>query len=364
MEIRFTQSKRDYRKIYSAAFLAAVVAIVLATLQWLHLLPFGLIGVAAAFVPKKYRKFLWLALVAFALTRLGAVWNGTKILANRLFWLSEQAQSYEYSYFIVQGESCVEAVVFLSLLAGMINCPAVLAGLWVVAMAYFGITPDWAWLALLLLAGLISTLPRQHRWFYGLIVGILVLAIAFATATIAPEPSKAISELDEQLRDRLAIGAVTYEQEPIPTEVPEPEIVPQPETQLQQPDHGVQQKMINILFMILAALTLALLFIPAVIKDRAEKKSEQARAGFEDPDHTAAIKAMYLYAQRWRKLSDSPMEIPAEVKSIWQEAAYSDHAMTVEQREIVRNYMAETAHAVWNASDKKKQLHIRYRICL
>ena len=364
MEIRFTQFKRDYQAVFSAGFLLAVIVAVLATLQWLHLLPFALAGILVTFVPPKYRKFLWLALAAFALIRFGAVWNGTKLLANRLFWLSEQTQSYEYSYFNVNGESCTEAVVFLSLLAGMLNCPAVLTGLWIIAMAYFGVTPQGVWLAMLLMASLISALPRQHRWFYGLVVGILVVAIAFATANIAPEPSKAVSELDEQLRDSLAISAVTYEQEPIPTEVPEPEIVPQPETELQQPDHGVQQKMINILFMILAALTLGLLFIPAVIKDRAEKKSEQARAGFDDPDHAAAIKAMYRYAQRWRKFSDLPMEIPEEVKSIWQEAAYSDHAMTAEQREIVHAYMVETAYAVWNAADKKKQMYIRYRVCL
>ena len=364
MEIRFTQPKRDYQIVYSAVLLTVVYAVMLATLEWLHLLPIALSGVAAIFVPPKYRKFLWIALAAFAVVRFGVVWNGTKILANRLFWLSEQTQSYEYSYFNVKGESCAEAVIFLSMLAGIVNSPAILAGLWVVAMAYFGVTPDGAWLAMLLMAGLVSALPRQHRWFYGLVVGVLVLAIAFAAANIAPEPSKMISEWDERLRDGLAIGAVTYEQEPIPTEVPEPEMIPQPETEYQQPDHGVQQKMINILFMILAALTLALLFIPAVIKDRAEKKSEQARAGFDDPDHAAAIKAMYLYAQRWRTLSDSPMEIPVDVYAIWQEAAYSDHAMTAEQRETVHAFMVETACAVWNAADKKKQMYIRYRVCL
>ena len=378
MEIRFTQPSKNnvianqsadwcgnlQPQMWDAVCLSAVLVVVLATLQWLHLLPIALSGVAVIFVPPKYRKFLWIALAAFAAVRFGVVWNGTKILANRLFWLSEQTQSYEYSYFNVTGESCAEAVIFLSLLAGMVNCPAMLAGLWAVAMAYFGVTPDGVWLALFLLASLISALPRQHRWFYGLIVGILVVAIAFATAKIAPEPSKAVSELDEQLRDSFAIGAVTYEQEPIPTEVPEPEIVPQPERSLQQPDHGVQQKMINILFVILAALTLALLFIPAVIKDRAEKKSEQARACFDDPDHAAAIKAMYLYAQRWRTLSNSPMEIPVDVYAIWQEAAYSDHAMTAEQREIVHAFMVETACAVWNAADKKKQMYIRYRVCL
>lgn len=364
MELRFTRAKGHSQAVYTAVFLAAVFAVVFATLDWLHLLPFAALGVAVAFVPGKYRKFLWGALAVFAMIRFGAIWDGVKILANRLFYLSEQTQSYEYAYFPVRGESCVEAVIFLSMLLGSIPCAGIPAGAWVIAMAYFGVTPDAVWLVLLLLVGLVSVLPARQRWFYGLMVGALVVAIAFAVGKLAPEPNPGISELDEILRDSLAFSDFVYEQEPVPTEVPEPELIPKPETELQQPDHGVQRKVINILIMILGALTLALLFIPAVIRDRAEKRSLQARAGMDDPNHAAAIKAMYLYAQRWRKLSAQPMEIPEEVYAIWQEAAYSDHAMTEAQREVLHSYMVETANAVWNGADRKKRLHIRYRICL
>lgn len=364
MELNVTQSPRKYPDVSAALFLTAVFAVVLATLDWLYLLPAALIGVLPVFLPKRYRKFLWIALAVFLLIRFAAIWDGMKILANRAFWISEQVQSYAYTYFHVSGERCTEAVIFLSVLAGLVHCPAILAGVWIIAMAYFGISPDAIWLVLLLVVGLAACLPRNHRWFYGLLVGILSIAIALAVTQVAPEPGKSLSELDEQLRDSLAFATVAYEQEPVPMEVPEPEIVPQPETLLEQPDHGVQKAVINVLFFVLAALTLALLFIPAIIKDRAAKRSEQARTGLEDPDHGTAIRAMYLYAQRWRSLSGTPMEIPAAVYAIWQEAAFSDHTMTADQRETVHQYMVETAHAVWNAADRKKKLHIRYRICL
>ena len=73
---------------------------------------------------------------------------------------------------------------------------------------------------------------------------------------------------------------------------------------------------------------------------------------------------MYLYARRWRTLSDAPGAIPEEIYAIWQEAAYSDHAMKDAQREQVRTYMKETAQSVWEAADRRKRLRIRYRICL
>ena len=173
-----------------------------------------------------------------------------------------------------------------------------------------------------------------------------------------------MSALDDRLRDTLAVQAVSQEQTPVPTEVPEPEIVPQPETERKQPDHGVQKAVLNILFLALAALTLALLFVPAIIKDRAEKKRGNARLGLDDPDHSAAIRAMYLYMLRWRTMADTDVEIPTEVYAIWQEAAFSDHAMDEAQRETIHAYMKEIAEKVWKEADWKKRLIIRYRICL
>lgn len=371
MEIHFTHSDRRYDNVFSALFLAAILCNVLAALDWLRLLPFALMGTVLPLIPQaKHRKVLWGILAAWLALRFPSILDGGKLLANRLFSLSEQTQSYEYDYFTTSAQSAVEAVLWLSMLAGSFRAlwgnrfNAVLCGVWLTAMAYFGVTPGTLWLIVLLIGAILNALPRQQRWFHGLIAGILVGSIALAVTGIAPEPSRAVSALDERLRDVLAAAPVTYEQTPVPTEVPEPEIVPQPQTELEQPDHGVQRAVINILFFILAALTLALLFIPAIIKDRAAKRSEKARSGFDDPDCGAAIRAMYLYAQKWRKQKDPPGDIPVEIYAIWQEAAFSDHTMTEAQRDTVHAYMKETAETVWAQADWKKRLHIQYRVGL
>lgn len=374
MEIKFASSHRRFENVRSALLLGALLANACAALDWLPLLLFALVGVIVPLIPRaghrKAQAVLWGLLAAWLLIRFLPILDGSRMLANRMFERSALSQSYVYDYFTVSGHSAAEAVLWLSLLSGALCARwgnrflAALCGLWMLAMAYFGVTPGALWLAALLLTGLLAAIPGQQRWLYGLMVGILVAGIALAVTRIAPEPNKAVSAVDDRLRDVLAAVSVTYEQTPVPTEVPQPEIVPQWSTQLQQPDHGVQKAAVNMLFILLASLTLALLFIPAVLKDRAEKKREQARAGLDDPDHGTAIRAMYLYARKWGTLSDAPAEIPAEVYAIWQEAAFSDHAMNETQREIMRGYLKETAEKIWLAADWKKRLHIRYRIGL
>ncbi len=372
MEMQFTQPNRESKNGF--LFLAAILCNVCAALNWLHLIPIAIVGalIPRICVPKAMRRpVVWVLVglfAAFTLIRFSTILNGMKLLANRMFYLSEQTQAYAYDYFTTVGDSAVEAVLWVSILMGALcalwgnRVSGVLCGLWMIAMAYFGVTPGAGWMVLLVLAALFSALPGQR--FYGIVAAVLVAVIAVTIAQIAPEPSRAVSALDDRLRDALAAAPIVYEQTPVPTEVPEPELIPPPSIQTEQPDHGVQNAAINILFIVLAALTMAILFIPALIKDRAAKLREKNRAGIYDEDNTAAIKAMYLYTARFRKLSSAPGEIPAEVYAVWQEAAYSDHAMTAEQRKIVHDDMVRTAKAVWAESDFKKRFAIRYRIAL
>ena len=378
MEIKFIQANRKLEDLFSALFLGAILCNVLATLQWLRGLPVVLAGslipLLYARIPSQKRKTASLIssgiLAVYFLIRFSSILDGWKLLANQMFRLSEQTQAYAYDYFAVSGESSLETLLFATVLAGVLCAlwhniwNAVLCGIWIAAMAYFGVTPGVQWLVFLVLAGMLSVLPSQQKWFHGSVAAVLLVAIAFAVIQLAPEPNKAVSALDDRLRDSLAAAPMTYEQTPVPTEVPEPEIIPEPQVEREQPEHGVRRAVINVLFLLLAALTLALLFIPAFIKDRGVKLCQKNRAGLNDEDHAAAIRAMYLYAQRWRSLSDLPCEIPSQVYATWQEAAYSNHAMTARHREVVHRYMVETAEAVWAASGYRKRLRIRYRICL
>lgn len=372
MELKFTQKSRNDLRIFTALFLAAVFGIILATIACESLIPVALVGAVIPLLPKK--RAVWCILlgvvVLFLLIRFGTILDGFKLLANRMFQLSEQTQAYEYDYFSVDGDSAVEAVLLMAMVFGMFcsrwgNAVSLtLCGLWLAVMAYFGVTPEQHWFLALLLAGSLALLPRNQKWFYALIAFALLLTIGFGCWKLAPQPNHTVSQWDEDLRDALAGNSMHYEQEPVPTDVPQPEIVPSPSIEQEQPDHGVQKKLINILFITLSVVTLLLLFIPAVIKDRAAKRSEENRRPMRDKDPAKAIHAMYLYAGQWRKLSKEQTPVPGEIYGIWQEAVFSDHEMTEKQCQMMRQYMKETAEAVWNQADKRERLYIQYRLCL
>lgn len=374
MNMRITKAAPQYGWIVSSMFFAGLLLGLLATLDALYLVPAAAVGVvlpAAPFARKKTVRYgILILLAAFLVVRFEEVFEGFQLLANQLFALSEQTQAYEYNYFTVNTESAVETVLWLSLAAGLLcslwgnRLNWVLTALWCVLMVYFGVTPDAHWLILAAFFGTLCCTPHEYRWFYGALIGIAVMMIGIGCIRFVPEPRDAVSALDEELRDILSLNSVVYEQTPVPVEVPEPEIVPPPAVEQEQPDHGVQKQLINILFVVLAALTLMILFVPAVINDRAAKRSEQNRAGMNDPDHAKSIHAMYLYAGRWRMLDSSIPPVPTEIYAIWQEAAFSDHIMSETQRLAVREYMETTARTVWANANWKKRMHIRYRIAL
>lgn len=374
MEWKVTQKKRGGERIASALFLAAADCMILATLGAWELLPLGLAGAVLVLLPGEGRRILvyaplmvlslWLAI------RFRPLLNGAALLANRLFEKSEAAQAYVYDYFAAEGGSFGETVLFLSLLLGWLcrrwgnGTTLGLCLVWAGAMAYFGVTPGLWPLTAVLLCGVLAALPRGRRLGFGVLTGLLVLAIAGACIKLAPEPVPAISKLEEGLRDKLAFQSAAMEQTPIPSQVPEPEILPPAQVEQEQPDHGVQGRLVNVLFLTLAALTLAVLFVPAVIRDRATKRAEKNRAGLRAEDPAEAIRAMFLYAMRWRKLEPALEPVPEEVYQIWQEAAFSGHPMGEKQRELVHDYMERTARTVWDQLSRKRRLEIRYRLCL
>lgn len=377
MEIRFTQSKGDRWNFAPAVLLAAVLCSVFAALDWLSMLPFALAGVPIAAACGLFRQkkpvfyVLFGMLAAFFLLRFAFIIDGAKLLTNRMFSRSEMQQAYEYEYFETFGENPWEAVLFLSLLAGALcalwqsRFAGSLTAVWVLAMAYFGVTPGAFWLTLLGAACLLCAVPKKQMWFHGGMAALALIVIALLVGFLAPHPNPSLSALDDKLRDELAQHSIFYEQTVIPTEVPQPETQPtEPPPEEQPPNHGVENSPLNVLFIVLATLTAVLLFGQAIIKDRAEKRRQKNRAGITDPNHAAAIRAMYLYARRWRRLAAAPIPEPEPVRAIWLEAAYSEHPMTAGQRQVIYDDMKRTALSVWEAADWKKRLCIQYKIAL
>ena len=54
----------------------------------------------------------------------------------------------------------------------------------------------------------------------------------------------------------------------------------------------------------------------------------------------------------------------AEAARIWQEAAYSDHALTDAQRQAVRELLDATAETLYEKADRRTRFRMKYVECL
>ncbi len=374
MELHFTDRQKPsvLARLRPALLFAALWCAASGMLELFS--PFALAGLPALlvlpFIPKRARRWCALGLLALTLVffalRFSSVTQGLQILANRMFTISESCQAYEYDRFPVTERRLAlwEGLAFLSLATALFvyaRGGGFLTAVLLLAQAYFGVTPQAMWLILLLLAAVLYVLPQERLWLHTLMVSALAALIAVCVFALAPEPNARISGWDEQARDRLALHTIFYERTPDVVEVPKAEEPPPPQQEL-QPDHAVSERQVNVLFLVLVLVTLLLLFVPAVLRDRAQKKRTRNRAGFDDPDCAAAIRAMYLHSRKWLRLN--PAETPQEVYALWLEAAYSDHALTETQRAQMAHYLAQVEQRVWNSATKRERLHIRYRLCL
>ena len=336
--------------------------------------PFAFLGVlpllVLPFLPQTAKRWGALALLALTLVffalRFSAITDGLKMLANRMFTISESYQAYEYDRFPVteSTDALREGLAFASLTTALlvyVRGGGILTALLLFAQAYFGVTPAALWLILLLLAAALYMLPQERLWLHGLLTALLVAVVALGVFSLAPEPNVRLSGWDEQVRDRLALHSIFYERTPQAVEVPQAEETPPPPQEL-QPNQAVSENKVNILFYVLVIVTMLLLFVPAVLRDRAQKKRARNRAGFDDPDCAAAIRAMYLHSRKW--LRGKPADTPQEITALWLEAAYSDHALTDAQRAQMAQYLAQVEQRVWQSATKRERLHIRYRLCL
>lgn len=337
--------------------------------------PFAFLGLLPltlfAFLPKR-AKYWWLLaaavlLAGFLALRFSEILHGLKLLADRLFTLSEERQSYEYNHFSVPQSTAAlrEGIAFLSAVTALIFCfhgGLALAGVFLAAQTYFGVTAPAGWLLLLLFTAVLSVLPQERLLFYAPLTAVLIGLAALVVFTAAPEPSVRISGWDEQARDHLALQSIFYERTPERVEIPQEQMPPQPERETPPEQTASDVSSVNVLFIALLLLTLLLLFVPAAVRDRARKKRERNRAGIDDADPAAAIRAMYLHSRRWLRLKPEP--VPEEIAALWLLAAYSEHPLTDGQRQQMAQYLTQVEQRVWQSATRRERLRIRYRLCL
>ena len=119
----------------------------------------------------------------------------------------------------------------------------------------------------------------------------------------------------------------------------------------------------------------------AVLSDRLKKRRARSRAGLEDADTSAAVRAMFLYAMRWleqggltaenRPWASRAAEIGTlygdglrrafeEAVPLWREAAYSGHALSEAQRAAMRSFLDAAMTAARGKLTRRQRFRVRY----
>lgn len=330
-----------------------------------------LLGLLALIPTKRLRRGLLLVMAAlvFGALFLPPVSGGVKLLLNSLYAASESCQSYEYDYFTVSSGSMGAALALLSALTGL-GCAAwkkavvlPLSGVLALSFAYLGIAPRTGYLLAVLALVVLCLLPSGCFWQRSAVALGLLAVVTLAVLMLAPAQSPAVSNLDETLRDALAIHSIFYAESPAPETQTETKEQTAEEPQL--PDEALQPpKKINTLFLVLTGLTLLVLFVPAVWRDRLQKRREKARAGINSPDCAEAIVAMYLYTQKWRRQAGENAPQSAQAVELFELAAYSDHPLREAQRYQMKEYMTHTVTDIYGTLSRRERLRVRFVIGL
>lgn len=318
--------------------------------------------------------------------------NGGKIYMNRLFLQSAERQQYQYQMYEVNGAglpifiSGISAVIATA--AGWIStrnktlCGIIFFVTVAAAGAYFGLTPSWIWTVLLVMISgmmLFSAIDRSRILQFVAVAGIL-FGLVFL---LFPGENADLSEMDEHWRDQLAYTTVADEQNPTispPKEDPKPE----PEETEEDPVMLRVEKSLDMKTLLIIAvivLILLLLFVPAVIKDRVQRKREKKREGMYDEDRAVAIQAVFRVALQWiqasgivipkdsysrltpllgRDVSESCAEEYTRILPIWQEAVFSDHTMTDGQWDQVLAFEQHIETSLTETASRWQQWKYKY----
>ena len=409
----FAARLRSLNKSYWISWVIHLVSLML-TFAWfcsaLGLMPYlyaSLPGaVALLFLPLFEAKRKTFTSTVGAVTALAlafgnrTITDGIKLIANRVFSISEAAQNYRYDRFeinVTDAESSVyilTALAFISLLLALISVLLMrknekiipTAAFFAIAVftAYFGVSTAFIWMVLPAAVWLISIIPHNAGARRYITVVIVLTLIFSVSSQLLPSEFQAVSKFDESIRDKIAFQTVRYENSITPEVFdPPPETEPEEKTDTRD-DHIAYSIPTTKIVGIVAAIILILLilFIPAILIDKLRKRAELERAGIESDNYAVSICAMFLYAVRWLNsygikpdnvnyadwmqqlkeyMSEDYLNSYDEAVSIWYEAAFSNHEMTAQQRETVRAFLIKTGDEIWKKATHKQRLLIKYR---
>ena len=395
--------------IYTALWGGLCSMAYLSTLGLLPLTAGCVLALGLALAPERRRALPVLLSVGFLsaalliLLRWETCLDGVKYFLNRLFAASEERQAYEYERFALtspDGLSALRyALVPLGILSGL-TCGlaaryllkwlfALIFALLCGAAAYLGVSPAAGWTVLLAFAALLPFLAPSGGGVLTLLCGLLPAVIVCGAVFLAfPGEDARLSAWDETARDALAFETVAYTDLRYDAARRDKQSAAEDTKQFYQEeetaaDMGGEEESLSVPYPVLLAvlLTALALFIPAVWNDRLQSRRAQNRAGIDDPDHGAAVRAAFLYAMRWlgagglsagnRPYGDCAGAVgelfsPAlreefeRVLPLWREAAYSGHTIDEAKRAKMLAFMEDARRTVWDRLGKRERLRIRY----
>lgn len=405
-------------------FFLAVTFSVCSMLSMPELFIFTLPGAAILFLRlfnKSRLRFMlsWAAILAAVIIIsfvFGAsLTEGLKTLGNRLFDLSESLQGYKYDRFetFISGESALQAAklaafilsCFLALglviakgrVARLISASAVF-GFIAFTFAYFGVIPGFIPVLLPAAALAFFTAQTMAKSFASALKAMCIIGAVFAatgliTFAAAPKENPAITEISEQLRDRLALRTVHYVNMNSGEDGSENENDPKEDeskdSKGEADDPGESGSLVNggaiLAIVITIAAILAILFIPAFFFDRVRKKKNANTAGMDSEDNATAIRAHFMYLMRWfkakgiykenefyedcipvleEKMSGEYAQKFARMLDLWKEATFSGRSQSNEARKEMADFVKESTEYMWENADFKEHMNLKYKYAL
>ena len=359
-------------------------------------------------------------LAAVLLLALKPARESLKCLCNLMFAASETVNAYAYDYFKVSDAAspvlalgllvtAAAGVLLLAYLRSSKIVPLLAALALTGGEIWFGLTPPAA--VNVLIFALLALLALPVDTLRGRLVFLLaVMAVFLTVQLLAPGVRMGVEEASEHVRDRLdaaeqlVSGAdYTPQQEPPQTAREENRLdteaagetsgdtqntqdyqhIYEQKQEISRPKRIDYLKIAVLTILILALLTLP--FLPFVLFDARRRKAMERRAAFDSPDCGEAIRAMFLhlaaYLDRCGKgVGNRPFsqwdaalaqtvspEYAAQFRhaaALFEESAYSTHAMGEEQRAELQSLLTETERLLYDNADRRTKFRLKYVECL
>ena len=370
----------------------------------------------------KWNRLIWAAagaalLFLLLLFLIPEARRGAQALLNRLYEASEKVNAYSYVRFPVEADqSITPAAVLLAMTGAALLVPAVfaesripafvlMAGL-VAFQVYFGLAfPAWANVPLFTMFAL-RMMPRpRSKKITGRILTVIA-AVSLAVLLILPGVDGATETASETVRDWLGNAArqfagtvqetaggqaetrhvhtrslLTGDGEALPAE--EYRLVIVEEEQISMP-RWIDYLRIGLLFLLTVAL-LILPFLPFLLLNARRKKATEKRKAFQSENVSEAVCAIFRHTVAWLEATDNgagnipfirwpeqlPENLPEDYRqrfqqcaALFEEAAYSNHVMSEDQRRQALALLDETEQRLLSDSGWKQKLRLKYGKCL